>query len=274
MPPEMEALNALLDGRPLPTPAPSADPAPATDPAPAAPTATADPEPAPTDPNAQTPPAAPAAPAAAPAAEAEEDDLEVVLSGGKGKANAAFAQMRVENTNFRTIIRQLGETLGLPVTGDLNQTIEGIRTQIVGLQSQRNNIPAPFLQQATANEAKLAQLEADQMRTNALLAFENVKNTFKLSQAELGKFAQDLVAAGKNPMEKPMDLVQEYRFMNYEALTKKAVDEALAAERERQTKAREQSATVPTKSTPPATGSPAPINTVAGLASFLDGLGK
>jgi len=185
-------------------------------------------------------------------------------------SNRAFAQLRAENTKMANLMVRLGGVLGLPKETPAEQLIETLTQRLMATEAQQNNVPVEIYQRLEQAEQLRIQNEQAMLRQQATLAFQNVKNTYSLTDAQLRDFAQQLHDAGKNPFLQPMDLVTEYRNINFEKILaaerERAVQEALARDK----KAAEQSTTPPAASGRPAEP-PTRVETIAGLNAILSG---
>lgn len=185
-------------------------------------------------------------------------------------ANRAFAQMRTENAKMAGIMSRLGGILGLDKNTPPEQLLETLTQRLMATEAQQHNVPLEVYQRLEQAEQIRQQSEQAMLHQQATLAFQNVKTTYGLTDAQLRDFAQQLHDAGKNPFLQPMDLVTEYRNINFDKILaaerERAVQEALA----RQTKAATQSTTPPAATGRPAEP-PTRIDTVAGLNAILSG---
>lgn len=257
-----QMLNGFASEATAETTPPAAAPAatPPTTP-PAAPPAAA---PAPTTETPAAPPAAPTA-TAKPTAEPPFDPDSLF---GSGKQNAAFAQMRTANTAMQKTLNRIAQTLGVEGS-DPESIIAGLNRRLNEHQSTEQGIPLEMLermdkltQDAEAREREFRAAEANR-------GFQRVKDEFKLDDAGLRAFAVKLHEAGKNPFEAPMDLVTEYKILNYEALLTKAKEEAANAALLRQQHGQQHS-TQPSTAAPAGTpGSAKPVNSVQDLEVLL-----
>ena len=227
----------------------------------AEPTPVKEPEPAPA-------PVVEPAPAAAPE---PEQSPESVFTGSK--QNQAFAQMRVQNRQMEATLNKLGQVMGLPENTPAEQRLALIEQRLLELQATATNVPLEAAQKLEAAQRQTQELQANLLRENAALAFQKVKDTYKLDNKGLVAFAQQLQDAGKNPFEGPVDLIQEYRILNFDKIMAEARAEAEKEVLTRQRKTETQSSTPST-----AVGKPAepntPIGTVEGLNRLLGTMGK
>lgn len=234
----------------------------------AAPAVTPPPEAVPTTP--ATPPAAapantdPAAPAATPEAEPFSPDALF----GAGKQNAAFAQMRVNNAAMQKTLGRIAETLGVEAK-DPEAMIQALERKLNEHKSSESGIPLDMLERMDKLTQDAEIRDRENRAAEANRGFQRVKDEFKLKDADLVEFAKKLQGAGKNPFETPMDLVSEYKLLNYDTLLTKAKEEAAAAAMQRQQHGLEHS-TQPSAAAPAGSpGSAKPVNSVAGLEALL-----
>ena len=178
--------------------------------------------------------------------------------------------MRVQNKQLLGTVARLSQIMGLPTNLSPEQLVPIVEQRLLEIEAKANNIPLELAQRLEQAEQMRVQQEQSNLRTNADLAFQKVKDTYSLTQTQLIEFAQQLNQAGKNPYQQPVDLLQEYRALNFDKILdaerKKAAQEALA----RQTKAATQS-TTPSKATGQPSDPSPQINSIAGLNALLGG---
>lgn len=256
---EFDTLNTLLSGE-QPAPVAATPAAPETAPAPA--------QTAP----ATTDPAQPAAGTAAVPAQPEGAPADTVTNPDQvfdNPKNKAFAQMRIQNTQMSGVINRLATVLGLDKTTEPEQLISVLEQRIMATEAQQSNIPVEIYQKLQQAEQMRVEQEQAMLKQQASLAFKNVKDTFKLTDQQLTAFAQQLYDDGKNPYLTPMDLVTEYRNLNFEKILaaerEKAIQEALARDK----KATNQS-TAPSAATGRPSEPPTRIESIAGLNALLN----
>ena len=126
-----------------------------------------------------------------------------------------------------------------------------------------------LLQELDALKRDSEQLKAQQRRDAAAIGFQQVMDTYGLTQEQLKEFAVELDNKGKNPFEQPVDLLAEYKILHYDdivnAAVKKAVEEALKKD-----SAANQSSSTPTQQQGGNGGEGQKITTVAGLTALLN----
>lgn len=211
----------------------------------------------------------PAAPAGTPPADDTPFEPDALFNGGK--ANAAFAQMRVQNKAMEQTLFRVGQTLGID-TKDPEVLIQALQRRLNEHQAETTGVPLDMLERMEKLTNDAERQQADARAAEATRGFQRVKDEFKLSNKDLAEFAGQLQAAGRNPFAEPMDLVREYRALNFERLMKQARDEAAAAASQLQQHG-EQHSTQPGTAAPAATpGSAKPVTTVAALEDLMKGL--
>ena len=152
------------------------------------------------------------------------------------RANAAFAQMRSENTVLKKLVNDIAGVLGVDANTSQNQMLAAVQNAVLNAQAKQQNIDPALLQRMSQLEAFKEQTERQALSSRALMGFQTVKNQFKLSDAELDNFADQLMQAGVNPFTKEVDLVSEYKLRNFDTLIAAAEQRGVAKEATRQTK--------------------------------------
>ena len=187
---------------------------------------------------------------------------------GSGKQNAAFAQMRTSNAAMQKTLTRIAQTLGVEGS-DPEAILAGLNRKLNEHQSNEQGVPLEMLERMDRLTQEAEARERDLRITEANQGFQRVKNEFKLDDAGLHAFAKKLQEAGKNPFDTPMDLVAEYKILNYEAILAKAREDAAAAALQRQQHGQQHS-TQPSTAAPAGTpGSAKPVNSVQDLEALL-----
>lgn len=253
----MDTLNTLIsqfEAGSTPAAEPAAAPASQTDPAPATePTATQQPS---------TPETAPA--------QQEPVSPEQVFTGSK--QTAAFAQMRIQNRQFQETMGKFAQLLGVQDSAP-DKLVDALNNKLIEFQAKEQNIPAEVLRELEEARQIKIQQQQEVQKQHALLGFQKVKDTYQLDDAGLTQFAQQLAEAGKNPFTDPMDLLQEYRMLNFDRLLADARKQAQSEEAARQKKV-DQHATTPSAVTGAAQPAELNINSIADLDRFLKAGGR
>lgn len=188
-------------------------------------------------------------------------------------ANAAFAQMRVLNQQYKGVIDGVAKVLGVQDLSNPNAVLDQVNQLVLQAQAKQENVPVELLQRLTALEAQNNQYTQQQLQQQALIGFERVKTEYNLSNEDLTEFADQLQKSGVNPFTSQVDLITEYKNLNFEKLMEQAVEKGIQQERERSTRA-SKSGTTPNKGTGgDGPDSPDKINSVSDLTSFFKSQG-
>lgn len=151
------------------------------------------------------------------------------------RANAAFAQMRSENTALKKLVNDIAGVLGIDANTPQAQMQAAVQDAIIRAQAKQQNIDPAVLQRLSQLENYKEETEKQALTSRALMGFQTVKNQFKLSDADIDAFANQLMEAGVNPFTRDVDLVSEYKLRNFDALIAAAEQRGIAKEVERQT---------------------------------------
>lgn len=253
----LDAMLASKDTTPAPAAEPTPAPAPTPEPAPVA-------EPAPVE-----TPEVPAAPEATPP---EPMDPESVFTN-KSKQNAAFAQQRVENKQLKDTVSRLAKTLGIEEASDINKTVQALNERLLAYEAEKSNVPLPVLQAQEKVLQEKQELEQQLYKQQAITGFAQVQSMYKLKPEQVKEFAEQVLDSGMNPFAEPVDLIREYRMLNFDKIMKQTADDATQAAVEKQKKALNQSSTPAVSvGSPPAVASS--VSTVADLNRMLDQMSK
>ena len=184
------------------------------------------------------------------------------------RASQAFAQMRVENTAYKNTLQNVASILGIEGIQNPVELAEAIKVKAMEAQSKKDNIPLEMLQRLDRLETLEKQFTQSQLQQTTLAGLQTLQNQFKLSDDKLVGFVQTLLSEGINPYETPVDLVNEYRTRNFDALLREAEERGRAAEAARAAKANQHSSNPGTNvgGTP---GEQDKITTVKGLDDFF-----
>ena len=231
------------------------------DPATVEPSKTDPPDPPETDPPKTDPPEVdpPAEPKPEPEAELPEHD----------KAQQAFIYLRQQNQSFKNTLKGVAEILGIDPKASEADMMAALQAKVVEGQAQNANVPVEMLQRLQTLEAKNAEIERSERERVTLLGLQQVKTQFGLEDKDLTKFTQDLIAAGMNPLETDVNLIDTYKSMHFEDLMQKAIADAVAKEQARAAKAASTSSTPDPKRGDPGSGD-GKITTQTQLNAWLD----
>lgn len=184
------------------------------------------------------------------------------------KRNFAFGKMRTEINQLTELLGKVAKANGVDYS-DSKDLVAKLNDDAIQKMAQRQNVPVELLQEIETLRHDSEQLKAQQRRDAAAIGFQQVMDTYKLTQDELKAFAVELDNAGKNPFEQPIDLMAEYKIMHYDdilqAAVKSAVEEALKKD-----SAATQSSSTPAQQQGGNGGENQKITTVAGLTALLN----
>lgn len=250
----------LLEAFGITDPTPAAAEPPATEPPATEPPAIEDP--------ATEPPADPADPAEP----APNTDPEPAPAPPQPDRTAqAFAQMRVENSTYKNTLKNVANILGIAEVNDPVAMAEAIQAKALEAQAKKENVPLETLQRLSKLEQLEQELTHEKLKSQAVTGFEQVAKTFKLSEAEVVGFGQQLAGLGINPLEQPIDLVAAYRELHWETLLAKAAEQGRQEEAARAAKAGQHSSE-PGAAVGGTPGAQDKVNTVKDLDNFFNGL--
>lgn len=193
------------------------------------------------------------------------------------KVQQAFAAMRVQNKQMTDTLKGVAGVLGLEtIPEDSNQLLDALQQKIIASQAQQQNVPVELLTRLNQLEQRDQQRNAQQFESEAALGFQTLQNKYSLTQSELNKFAEELVAAGKSPLMQNVNMLVEYQTMHFEELQAKAVAKAIADEQERVSKANQHSSNPGSTSGAGGTGvgDTGKVNTVHDLENWFKSQSK
>lgn len=213
------------------------------------------------------PPAAGTTPPATPPADTDPP-FDAGNLFGTGKQNATFAQMRIQNKAMASTLAKVAQTLGID-TSDPVALLAALDRRVNEHQAEATGVPLATLERLDKLTRDADQREADAMAAEATRGFQRVKDEFHLSNKDLSDFAVQLRDAGRNPFATPMDLLTEYKTLNFSKLMEKARNDALT-EATRLQQHGEQHSTQPGTAAPAAApGSAKSVTTVSGLEDLM-----
>ena len=185
------------------------------------------------------------------------------------KAQQAFIYLRQQNQSFKNTLKGVAEILGIDPKASEADMMAALQAKVVEGQAQNANVPVEMLQRLQTLEAKNAEIERSERERATLLGLQRVKTQFGLEDKDLTKFTQDLIAAGMNPLEADVNLIDTYKSMHFEDLMQKAIADAVAKEQARAAKAASTSSTPDPKRGDPGSGD-GKITTQTQLNAWLD----
>ena len=216
----------------------------------------------------ETPPAGDEAQGESEAQSNESEGTQNQTPSAEDKRNFAFGKMRTEISQLTELLGKVAKANGVEYT-DSKDLVAKLNDDAIQKMAQRQNVPVELLQEIEALRQDSAQLKAQQRRDAAAIGFQQVMDTYNLTQEQLKEFAVELDNKGKNPFEQPVDLLAEYKMMHYDdilqAAVKSAVEEALKKD-----SAATQSSSTPAQQQGGNGGENQKITTVAGLTALLN----
>ena len=184
------------------------------------------------------------------------------------KRNFAFGKMRTEINQLTELLGKVAKANGLEYS-DSKDLVAKLSDDAIQKMAQRQNVPVEILQELEALRQDSEQFKAQQRRDAAAIGFQQVMDTYHLTQEQLKEFAVELDNKGKNPFEQAVDLMAEYKMLHYDDIlqeaVKKAVEEALKKD-----SAANQSSSTPAQQQGGNGGENQKITTVAGLTALLN----
>jgi hypothetical protein len=178
------------------------------------------------------------------------------------KSSKAFAAMRVENANYKHMLTNMAQTLGIKETNP-DQVMQVMQTKLNEITAKQQGVPPELFN-------RLQQLEQAEGERRVINGFQQVKEKFSLSDADLQTFADSLAADGINPFNQPIDLVSAYQIRNFDTLIEAAKQRGIQEELERATKASSQSSVPNQAIGNPAEPEPGQVNTFAQLDALFN----
>lgn len=149
------------------------------------------------------------------------------------KANAAFAEMRIQNRKITDALAAVLQQHGLDpaLAKNPEQLIKDAEDARLEAEAKKQQVPADLLKRLTQLEKANLENERTRLTNAALAGFQAVKQKYNLSNQDISAFARQLQEAGTNPFEQEMDLEQHYKLHNLDKIiaaeTQRAVEEAL-----------------------------------------------
>lgn len=203
------------------------------------------------------------------------DDIEDRMFRGNTKQNKAFAELRMQNKAQAEFIMRLARSAGLNPK-DVKEAQEFLSEGATRVEAKKRNIDPEILRQLEEERTELEEYRNQANRQAAMLGFQKVKNEYNLTNEDLNNFAEQLAAKNINPFSGDrVDLLKEYRMLNFDKLLAQAKEAGRQEEIARSLKAK-QNSTTPLKTTGNDTplGETPAVNTVKDLDNLLNSLNK
>lgn len=168
-----------------------------------------------------------------------EDPKVVKQREANRKASEVFAKMRVENTKYERTFKDLLGLLGVDTANakveDLNQLLQD---KVLEAKAEKEKVPMELLKKLDILEQDRQSRELADVRTQALVGFQKVKDRFGLDDEGLKDFAVELRADGVDPfVTRNIDLESVYIKKHFEDLLKAAEQKGIQSEQARAAKA-------------------------------------
>lgn len=185
------------------------------------------------------------------------------------KSDKAFAELRVKNKEYNKAVVQIAKLAGVPIENP-TEALKWLTTELTRIQSQGGKINDATLKEiGKAQEIVTEQAKAE-IASAARTGFDTLAKSHGLDDKALLAFAAQLEAKGINPFsQKGVDVIGQYRLMNYDDLIAQAVERGKQEEIARRTKAQTHS-TTPQPKVGGATDAGESLNTVDALSKFLN----
>lgn len=159
----------------------------------------------------------------------------------QSKANKRFAEMRVQNKQYKDMFGKLAQVLGMNPDADSEQLLATVNETLLAAQAQAQNVPVEVLQRLDELSRDNTRLMQTQMEQTLRQNLEGLKTKYEVSADEMREFVDNLVNDGIDPFTSQVDIEGEYLKRNFDAIVKNEVQKALKAEMERADKANQHS---------------------------------
>lgn len=187
------------------------------------------------------------------------------------KQNKAFAEMRVQNKRLNDIVKNLGRIMEVPVDTPPEKLIDMAEARLTELRAQAEKVPVELYKELEETRRRQQETEQESLKQQATLSFQKVKDQYGLTDKNLVEFARQLNENGKNPFTTPMDLVAEYRNLNWEKLLEAERKKADQEYQDRLKKAQTKS-TTPSKAIGGSPDVPDKITSMKDFNRLLEGM--
>lgn len=179
---------------------------------------------------------------------AEEDEGGTALP--EGKANAAFAQMRVENTAlrrerdaFKQTLDSLGGVMGIDPGLPDGQRMDAVKEKFIQYQSQKTGVPPELLTRLESLEEQNRSYQSKELELYNQEQFAGLKEKFSLTDEEVAAFQAELMKNGADWTQNKVLAHSAYRDWHFDEIVEKRISKAVGGEQERKEKVEEHSTT-------------------------------
>lgn len=174
--------------------------------------------------------------------EEEESEEESKETKSKAQANYAFAQLRQQNKQLTSVLRDVGKLLGLDSNADNNAIVEGVKQAVLQQNAKNQGVPVETLEKISQLESLVEENERIKLEKQTSDDFTDLIEEFDLDADALNEFTQYLIDNDLNPLEgKVVDLKAEYLKLHWAEMLEAARDEALESDQKRREKAKNHS---------------------------------
>ena len=188
------------------------------------------------------------------------------------RMNYAFGQLRTELDANKALLAKLATAAGIQYT-DEKDLFAKLNDNALSQLAARQNVPVDLLKRMETLEQNNAAYEAEQRKTETMLSFQKLQNTYGLTNEELMAFAQELDEKGLNPFTSRVNIDSTYRDLHFDDIVNKRVNKAVEEALKKSSVADTHSST-PNRSTGKGdnSGDGKKITTVSQLSDLLDGV--
>ena len=189
------------------------------------------------------------------------------------KQNKAFAEMRIKNKEYETFLMNMARVAKLDVKG-AQDAMNILSARIQATEAKQKQMDPTILKELEDSRKQISEMQAERLKERTISDFARLKATHSLSDAQLNEFADTLISKNKNPFEQEMDLVNEYRLINFDKLIEAAREQGRQEEIARSTNAKASSTTPGSqRATPESTGEQKAIKNPEDLDTLFKSLG-
>ena len=188
------------------------------------------------------------------------------------KQAKAWAEMRVQNKNYEKILKGVAGVLGVEGTNP-DAMLQALNDKVNEAQAKAQGVPKELLERLNQLEERDKMFEQEEIKRNAYLGFQNLKNDFGLDDKALSSFADELIQEGLNPFEQHVDIETAFIKTHYKDLISQAEERGIKREQERAAKANTQGST-PNNKNGQDPGGVQKINNIADLNKWYDSVSK
>lgn len=187
------------------------------------------------------------------------------------KANETFAKLRVTNAQYEKTLKGVAAVLGIDLKNTSTEDIVKIlQDKVTNAQAKQQGVPTELLKRLDILEQEKADRDLKDIRTQAFLGFQKVKDRFGLDDKGLQDFAVELELEGKNPFTTPMDLEAAYINKHLDDILLAAKEQGIKEEQARASKASNSSTPNNKQGGAGNTGDDETVSTVAELNAWFN----